>query len=139
MIIKAISGKVSPSEVLYNNNECIIHFLDIENSNITKEYLKSAWSAGSLRKDHIYLANMGPTDHLSHLNFSEIFDFQRLYISLSYKVQPSFQLTPLDKIRSATFQRNIRKIIHPSEFWKNEGLFHQVSTWAPKTGYQIIN
>ena len=85
-MIKAISGKVLPHKVLHNNNECIIHFLDFENVNLTKEYLKSAWSAGSLRRNHVYLASIESTDQLTHLNFSEIFDFQRLYIALSYKV-----------------------------------------------------
>ena len=87
-MITALIEKASPPKVLQNYNECILHFLDIENVNLTKEYLKAAWNARSYGRNHIFLANIGSIDQLAHLNISEIFDFQRLFVAISYKVGP---------------------------------------------------
>ena len=91
-IIMALLEKASPPKVLKNYNECIIHFLDIENVNLTKEYLKTAWNERSYGRNHIFLANIGSIDQLTHLNISEIFDFQRLFIAISYKVCPLLKI-----------------------------------------------
>ena len=96
-MITALLENGSPPKVLQNYNECIIHFLDIGNVNLTKEYLKAAWNARSFGKNHIFLANIGPLDQLIHLNISEIFDFQRLFIAISYKVGPL--CNPVAKIK----------------------------------------
>ena len=87
-MITAILDKASPPKVLHNNNECSFHFLDIENVNLIKEYLKAAWNARSYGRNNIFLANIGHMDQLTHLNISEIFDFQRLFIAISDKVGP---------------------------------------------------
>ena len=53
-MIRAISGKGTGPESLPNINKCIIHFLHIESMIITQQYLKSAWSAGSIGTNHFY-------------------------------------------------------------------------------------
>ena len=82
-MIKAISGKVTRPEPFPNINKCIIHFLDIESMIITQQYLKLAWSAGSVGAYHFYWIKIEAMKNLLSLNYSEIFDFQRLFIYTS--------------------------------------------------------
>ena len=81
-IIRAISENVIGSEIL-PNNKCIIHYIDIGSMNLTKEYLKSAWTEGSIGATHFYLIKIGSIEHLGSLNFSKIFDFKRLFLATS--------------------------------------------------------
>ena len=69
-----------------HHDNCIVHFLDIANINITKEYLKSAWNAGKYGKTDYYLISIEAITQVSLFNFSEIFDFQRLFITTFPKV-----------------------------------------------------
>ena len=82
---KAIAESATPVEILPNHNKCIIHFLDL-NTNMTVNYLKSAWNAGSLGQNNIYLANVKDDIQLSRLNFSQVFDLKRIFVIKSSKV-----------------------------------------------------
>ena len=85
-MIRAVKGKISPSAILPNNNICLVHFLDL-NINRTRDYLKLAWSAGSIGANHLYLVNIEDNKMLDLMNFTEIFDFQRLLISTPVAVR----------------------------------------------------
>ena len=82
---KAIAGSATPVEILPNHNKCIIHFLDM-NTNLTVNYLKSAWNAGSLGQNNIYLANIKDDIQLARLDFSEVSDLKRIFVIKSSKV-----------------------------------------------------
>ena len=82
---KAIAEDAIPIKALPNYNKCIVHYLDL-NTNLTVNYLKSAWSAGSLGQNDIYLANVKDNIQLASLNFSELFDFKRIFVITSSKV-----------------------------------------------------
>ena len=88
-MIKATSGTIEPDDLLPNNDKCIIHFLGLENINLTREYLKSAWTAGATGAANIYIINLKDKKGLGHLNITEIFYFQRLLIAISVKVSKS--------------------------------------------------
>ena len=73
-------------EVLPNHSACLIHFLHTFNLNLTLHYLKSAWRAGFISANHLYLvAYTKPTYDKEILNLREVFDFQRFFL-LSTKV-----------------------------------------------------
>ena len=82
---KAIAESETPVEILPNHNKCIIHFLDL-NTNLTVNYLKSAWSAGSIGQNDIYLANVKDDIQLARLNFSQVFDLKGIFVIKSSKV-----------------------------------------------------
>ena len=82
IIIRSLSTRVTKSDVLPNHSECVIHFLDMQNFNLSKEYLKSAWNEGSIGANHLYLVNMRHMN-MGGLNFSELFDFKRLILAVS--------------------------------------------------------
>ena len=90
-IIRAISENVG-SEIL-PNKKCIIHLIDIGSMNLTKDYLKSAWKKGSIGATHFYLIKIKAIEHLGSLNFSEIFDFQRLFLAAPSGVWTYFTLS----------------------------------------------
>ena len=83
-MIKAVAESVVPAEILPNHNKCIVHFLDLD-VNLTVKYLKSARSAGSIGQNHFYLAKVDDNILLASLNFSEIFDFSRIFV-ITFKV-----------------------------------------------------
>ena len=93
-MIRSISNSVDTADVLPNYNHCILHFLNLENPNLMKQYIKLAWSQGSIGANHLYLVNieadnkqvMFKENRQLGLNFSEIFDFERLIIVSSYGV-----------------------------------------------------
>ena len=85
-MIRAVKGNISPSSILPNNNMCLVHFLDL-NINRTRDYLKLSWSAGSIGANHIYLINIEDNKMVDRMNFTEIFDFQRLLISTPVAVR----------------------------------------------------
>ena len=84
--IKAIEEAEITTAILQHHENCIVHFLDIENINITKEYLKSAWNAGKYGTTDFYLVSVETIHQVGLLNITEIFDFQRLLIATSPKV-----------------------------------------------------
>ena len=85
-MIKTIKGGDTKIKIHQNQNKCILHFLDLANINLTKAYLKSAWSAGAVGANDFYLVATETMSHVAHLNFSEIFDFKKLLIATSPKV-----------------------------------------------------
>ena len=91
--MRSVRGKITQAELLPNLNKCIVHLLDL-NINLTKEYLLSAWSARTIRSNDFYLANIKDNNQLPYLNFSEIFDFQRIAIVKSSNVRMVYSSTP---------------------------------------------
>ena len=81
----AIAESASSVEILPNHNKCLVHFLNL-NSNLTVNYLKSAWNAGSLGQNDIYLANIKDDMQLASLNFKEAFGLKRIFVITSSKV-----------------------------------------------------
>ena len=82
---KAIAESAIPIKSLPNHNKCIVHYLDL-NTSLTVNYLKSAWSAGSIGQNDIYLTYVKDNIQLASLNFSELFDFKRIFVITSSKV-----------------------------------------------------
>ena len=82
---KAIAESATSVEILPNHNKCIIHFLDM-NTNLTVNYLKSAWNAGSLGQNNIYLANIKDDIQLARFDFSQVSDLKRIFVIKSSKV-----------------------------------------------------
>ena len=82
IMIKAIAESEAPTETFHQNRRCTLHFLDVSSANITRDYLKLAWNAGAIGAYDIYLVSI-PITQLGLLNFSEIFDFQRMFIAAS--------------------------------------------------------
>ena len=63
-------------------SKCTVHFIDIEEVNATRRYLKHTWSAGLLGANNIHLVNVKSDQmQLTALKFQEIFDFQRLFFA----------------------------------------------------------
>ena len=88
MIIRVISGRqVTQNEVIPNHNKCLIHFLDLDNLYLIKEYLKAAWKSGSVGGSQLYFVNVGSAYQMAYLNSSEMFDFQKLLIATSAGVR----------------------------------------------------
>ena len=85
-MMTSVSKKITRADVLPNLNICIVHLLDL-NINLTKEYLLSAWSANSIGSQHLYLVNIKDSNELLYLNFSEMFDFQKIAIVKPYEVR----------------------------------------------------
>ena len=87
-MIHGINGHINALDILPKNNICIVHYLDL-NINLTKDYLMSAWTAGSFGANDIYLSLAEDTEQLSYLNFSQIFDFQRVLMVTFFGVRGS--------------------------------------------------
>ena len=85
-MVRSVRGNINQGDPLPNLNKCIVHILDL-NINHTKEYLLSAWSTKSIGSHDFYLANVNGSNQLQYLNFSEIFDFQRIAIVNSSTVR----------------------------------------------------
>ena len=77
MMIKSIRGKDTPTTLIRSQDRCMVHFVDIADISLTKEYVMSAWNAGAIGKYDFYLLPIA-IDQFGALNFSEIFDFKRL-------------------------------------------------------------
>lgn len=93
-MIRAMAEGVTRPDIFPNHNKCIVHFLDL-NVNLTKDYLKSAWTAESIGSNDFYLANVEDINHLATLNYSNNFDFQRLFITTLSKVSFASSLNNL--------------------------------------------
>ena len=140
-LIKAVAESVVPAEIIPNHNKCIVHYLDLD-VDLTIKYLKSAWSAGSIGQNDFYLAKVDDNTMLASLNFSEIFDFRRIFVITNFKVwfeslQKSKQLY-FSNENHLSFQQNIKLIMQPNAYSINDGFFNQVATWRPKIGYIIL-
>ena len=84
-MVRNVRGNMTQADTLPNLNKCIVHILDL-NINLTKEYLISIWSPVSIGSQNFYFVKIEETDDLNYLNFSKIFDFQRVAIAQSFKV-----------------------------------------------------
>ena len=91
-MIRATNEKIKHTEIFSSKNTCIVHFLDL-NVNLTKDYLKSAWTAGSTGATDFYLAHVEDHNQLTYLNFNQIFDFQRILIVIGVRCPSSFRYT----------------------------------------------
>ena len=134
-LIKAVAESVIPAEILPNHNKCIVHFLDLD-VNVTVKYLKSAWTAGTIGQNHFYLAKFDDNIQLASLNFSEIFDFSRIFVIIFKVWFVSLSYFSIENYLS--FQQNMKLIIQPNVYSVNDGFFNQVATWRPKIGYIIF-
>ena len=85
-MMKRLEGGENSIEILKSHNKCLLHFLDIESIKLTREYLKSAWSAGALRRNDVYFVALDSINQVALLNFSKIFDFQSLWITAPSEV-----------------------------------------------------
>ena len=85
-MVRSVKGNMTQADTLPNLNRCIVHILDL-NINLTREYLTSIWSPVSIGSQNFYFAKIEETDDLDYLNFSKIFDFQRVAIAKSFKVR----------------------------------------------------
>ena len=83
IVIKTIREGETSTAIIRRHNTCLVHFLEISNINLTKVYLKSAWKAGAVGANDYYLVTLESKHQVALLNFSEIFDFQRLLIAKS--------------------------------------------------------
>ena len=89
-MIKKITGRESPLQILETESQekkCILHFLDVASINLTIDYLKSAWSAGAVDANNYFLVSIIGMKHIARLNFTEIFDFQKLLMTTSSVVR----------------------------------------------------
>ena len=82
-MIKVVTRRESQTEILKNQNKCILHFLDFMSLNLTKAYLKLAWKAGAVGDNNFYLVAIEDMNQANLLKLNEIFDFQRLLIATS--------------------------------------------------------
>ena len=131
-MIRTITGREASTEILRGHNKCLVHFLAISNLNLTEAYLKSAWSVGAVGSNSFYLVTTDAINQAAILNFSEIFDFQRILIVTLSKVG---EKVLREKIANKPlFQKNIGQIVTPNEFAGSKGLFRTMTTWGPKTG-----
>ena len=85
-MLRSIRGNVTKADLILNQNECIVHLLDM-NINLTKEYLLVAWSERLTRSQDFYCVHINDYNQLKYLKFSEIFDFQGIAIIKSSKVR----------------------------------------------------
>ena len=85
-MVRSVRGNITQADTLPNQNKCIVHILDL-NINLTREYLLSVWSPASIGSQHFYFAKIEETDDLNYLNFSKLFDFQRVAIAKSFRVK----------------------------------------------------
>ena len=72
--------------VLPLSSRCILHFLDINETNIAEIYLKAAWHAKLTGNGHFYLVKLQNGMQLSMLNLTYMFDFKRLAFVLPLSV-----------------------------------------------------
>ena len=134
MVIRSLSNIVTTNDILINYNHCILHFLDLENLNLTKQYLKLAWGQGSIGENHLYLINIEAGNKHPSLNFSEMFDFERMIIVSSSGVGMLDICMKSKTFLKMKHSQKTKHIISPNEFAKNDGFFTRILAWAPKTG-----
>ena len=79
-------SKEGTMSVLPQSKRCILHFLDMNKTNITVGYLKAAWNAKLTGNSHFYLVTVQNGRELSMLNLTYIFDFKRLFFVLPVSV-----------------------------------------------------
>ena len=84
--MKRLTGEEISIEILESHKKCLLHFLNIASINLTRQYLESTWSAGAIGGNDVYFVTLDDINQLALLNFSKIFDFQRLLIIASSEV-----------------------------------------------------
>jgi hypothetical protein len=79
-----MSMRVFPNQslqVLPSYNHCLVHFVDLSDTELSVKYIKSAWTNEALGSNHVYAINLREGKKaLQKLNFVEIFDFQRIFV-----------------------------------------------------------
>ena len=88
-MMKNIKGGEISIAILESHNRCLLHFLDIASIKLTREYLESAWSAGAIGGNDVYIVTLEGINQVALLNISRIFDFKRLWITASTEVLKS--------------------------------------------------
>jgi hypothetical protein len=62
-------------------SHCLVHFIDLSDAILSAEYVKLAWINDALGSNNLYVIYLRDgKDALQKLNFSEIFDFQRMFV-----------------------------------------------------------
>ena len=84
-VVRSIKGRMLQHDLFPHQNKCIVHILDL-NINMTKEYLLSAWSASLFGSQNFYMVKVKDDNQLMQLNFSQLYDFQRIAIVQTSKV-----------------------------------------------------
>jgi hypothetical protein len=79
-----MSMRVFPNQsqqMLRSFSHCLVHFVDLSDTELSVKYIKSAWSNKALGSNHVYAINLREGEEaLQKLNFVEIFDFQRMFV-----------------------------------------------------------
>jgi hypothetical protein len=79
-----MSMRVFPNQsiqMLPSYSHCLLHFVDLSDTELSVKYIKSAWSNDALGSNHVYAINLREGEKaLQELNFLEIFDFQRMFV-----------------------------------------------------------
>ena len=86
-MIKVVTEREPQIETMPNMNKCVLHFLNFASTNLTMAYLDSAWSAGAVGANHIYLVTIEAINLVALMNVRKIFDFKRLQIVTSSLVR----------------------------------------------------
>ena len=105
-VLRSIGGKIGQHDLLPHQNKCIVHILDL-NINMTKEYLLSAWSSSLFGSQNFYLVNVKDHNQLMQLNFSQLYDFQRIAIVQTSKVSTMFHIKIMNFDSMTTNSSNI--------------------------------
>ena len=85
-MMKRLAGGENSIEIIKSHNKCLLHILNIASIKQTRKYLESAWSAGAIGGNDVYFVTLEGINQVVLLNFSKIFDFQRLWITASSEV-----------------------------------------------------
>ena len=105
------TASLEVERVFITESKCIVHFLDVDNITIAKNYLKHAWYAGLLGPNNIHVVNIEySTYDPMELMFPEIFDFQKLFIA-EHRV----------KLIAFTSIRIIWRMLHIGKYEANNG------------------
>ena len=117
---------------LHQSRRCILHFLDINKTNIAEVYLKAAWHAKWTGNGHFYLVKLQNGMQLSMLNLTYTFDFKRLAFVLPLSVSSTGWWYSINC--SLIFQSGILRIVAPDEFAKQSGYFKYRAIYTKSTG-----
>jgi hypothetical protein len=79
-----MSMQVFPNQslqMLPSYSHCLVHFVDLSDTELSVKYLKSAWSNDALGSNHVYAINLREGEKaMQKMNFVEIFDFHRMFV-----------------------------------------------------------
>ena len=137
-MIKVVTGREAQIEILPNVKKCVLHFLNFANINLTKAYLVSAWSAGAVGANHIYLVSIDAINLVALLNVRKVFDFKRLQIATSSMVS-RLKLSDKRQLIQNHGLQTTRHIIIPNEFAREEGLYTAMYNVDNQGKLKLIN